>query len=1836
MYRTHRPIVILFALVCVGALFAGAILMSTVTRRHVRLDDGTVWILSASGGKAARLNVRLRQADAMVPLSSATADITQHGSHTVLRDGARILGVNAATLATDPAESVGEQSEVQTAGGVLAVLDSKTGDVRVGHADDMGTLDSAAAPRMALGQGGLVCVSHDGTIHGLRPSDGAVLTLDGASDHSPSITARLTGLRGRAPDGFTVIGDRPVAIVGSTVFWPGGQTTLDGAGPFTVQRAPVDDAQRTWAAFAGRGTLDLVDLTASQTTAVRLTGGGNGQPAVPVSSGGCVFAAWSQRQDNHLRVCAPKASGTVFDTLENIDQSSRLTFRTNHRLVVLNDVADGDAWDMDDPDETIRVQWRQSGDEHTDERASDEMTTRTTNHYRSECSPQSGVISAEKDAATVRAGERRVLHVLRNDRQTDCSVLRVVSISQPGQDVRVAVTADGRALQLDASDASPGEVRFSYVIDDGRGQESSAEVSLMVAPQDGNGPPQQVDAPPSFNVEREGRLSVDVLDGFEDPDGDTLALVDARVTDMEGVTTAFRPDGLVIFDATRALEGEAQVSLTVRDSSGDEASGTATLRVHAAGTLAPSMNPMSRSLVVGVPTLIDLEPYVQSSSSTSARLESIDETNGATVTRHGDSMSFSVEVSSPGTHYLPVTLSQGSLTSSGLVRLDAHAATSSKALPIAVDDATWLDEEGTAVISPLDNDLDPMGGVLTLTSVQVDPQLGVKAGIIDGARIVLSSASAIRESVSLSYEATNVSGTDRGVVTVHPAPISSSSPMLAAPDMTLRVRAGGIVSAHVLEALESTTRDAVRLLPELQFTDEASATHDSTIPVRSDSADAEVRDRGLAFVSEGTIRYQAPERAGMVPVRYALEDDVSNVAWGTVTFAVHERNAANKPAPSPRAVEARALAGRTVRIPIPLEGIDVDGDDIQLLGLGNRAPRLGRIVEVQADSLIYEAFPDSQGTDVFSYAVEDWTGRRAQARISVGITAHSQANGVVARDDAVTVRPGVEVTVPVTDNDLTDGEGKPRVLKDVEADGLDAAAVSVEDDSITFTAPDDAGTVSIAYTIADEAGFRDSATLMATIDPAARIEAPSASDHRVPAASTIDATSVDVDVSAWIANPSGPTDDLHVDVHPSASAHARRKGDNLSTTITIELTDRARAVPYTVTNTAHDLVSTAFLYVPAFGVFPPLLRTGAPRLEVRAGDSIDIPLADHVRVGAGKTPIVADTTTISATKAKDVRLADDGTTLRYTAHEDASGPASVTFEAADGRRSVAQTDAHDTDSDNGTNDIIRLVNTAMLTLPITVIGKGASTPIFTPGSVEVAAGEEAVTLNLRALTRTPSGGHDPSNAYRYSGGLASGPVTATVSPTGQMTVRAAGSAQPGTTALAPVSIDYGTGILEAGITVRVTATNRPLPRLNARAVRMAAGETQRVHMFADAYNPFPGTPLELMSATVEAGAGLSVSTQADGVVLLSVAEGSGAFQGTVRVTARDATGLASREASATITVSVASAPDAPLLSSASRQAGEGMVALSWVPGEANGSPILEYQVSWHGASDGSRTCGTAVSCTVPGLVNGGRYTFTVRARNAIGWSAPSNALEAMPDRAPEAPTSVTVTGGVRRATVQWLAPRYVGTPPNAYIITLRGPNGWSDTRTVHDALSVAFDDIPDVILERGNMFTATVRARNVVGDGPDSAPSAPAEIQREQHGTNPPTGTDDTDQPTSPDKPERPTQPDDSGGATPPTEPEKPEQPDDKNPTEPEEPDPPIEPENPNPPTEPEEPNPPVDPDPPVEPEEPEPPTEPEEPDPPTEPEEPDPPTEPEKPDPPMEPEEPEPPTGPENPDSTR
>lgn len=1631
--RWVTPVVMLVLLL---GIVAGAIIVSSVTQPHVQLDDGTVWVTSLKDHKAARFNVKNRDADAGVASKAARFDIAQHDGDTVLSEGTKASNIAASTVSESGNTTTTSDMETVVGGSTVALFNAKTGNVWVGSASDVKSMNPTAdAPNMKLGAGGAIAVTHDGTVYGYRASDHTVMSVDGPQ----GTLATVGSIPGASSaESFTVVGGTPVVAGNGKVFWPSGNVTMGLTGRAVLQAPSTDGRQRDWVAVSTPRGIATVDLRSKKV--VPLSNSGKGDAARPVSTGGCVFAAWSQRANNYVSVCDAHGVSAKFSSLESVNPTSQLVFRTNHRLVVLNDVINGNVWNPQESTKVIKIQWNKVDTKQSKQQEQNNDSANNQRHFSKTCSSQSGQIKAQDDAFGARTGSQQILDVLRNDEQTDCSVLRIDSVSAPdGADIKVSPIYDGRYLQLDASAASAGSVTFSYTISDGRGQTSSANVSLDLTA-GANRAPLQIDTPPEFDVEQGASTTVNALGSFRDPDGDPLTLVSATPQNTDQVTVSTRADGQLVFNAGSMSSGRAGIEVTVSDGL-QIGTGMIYFSVKPANTLAATIDPVVRQTTPDTRTTIALKQYVHGTSLEPAQLTAVESPAGVSATMNATDMSITFSASDPGTYYVPYTITQGSVPTAGLVRVDVQAVTGDAAKPVAANDVALLGADNTAIVEPLTNDVDPLGGVLSVTSVAADSQSGIKTGIVGNKRVYITARRVPTRPVQLTYTVANAAGSSTGVITLQPPALTSSNSVPKAGNITAQVRTGGIVSVDVLDHVTYSDGTTVKLQNNLEVDKHTF--------------------KGLVFVSGDTVRYQASRQTGSFPVTYTVKDNLGNTASATITINVHEKDASNKAAPTPADVEAQVAAGQKVQIPVTLTGIDPDGDDVQLLGLGNKAPKLGRITEVGATYLVYEAYADSTGTDTFSYAVEDWTGQRSTAQIRVGVFSSGADSGVYARDDEITLRPNTATTVPVAQNDISGDSTDLTVGKHVESQGI--SGISVSDNMLSFTTPKQPGTYYVVYTVNNKAGLSDTATLTVNVDANAPIDPPTAYDYRVPAAATIDKKSVDVDVSQWIANPSGTADELQVGVNPSAADHAHVKGGKGSTTISVDLTDEARAVPYTVTNTTYGITSTAFIQVPAYGVFPPTLRPKAPALKVNAHETITINIADYVRVGAGKTAYVDGAGSVSATKAANNDLYVNDQTLRFTAPKDYAGPASITFTAVDGKRSKG--------------DSVKIVNSAVLTLPITVIGRDVPAPTFSSPTVDVAAGESATTIDLTALTHSPSGLYDDEKQYTYAGGANSNGVDAKVSAAGKLTVSASKTAAPGTMVSVPVNITYAKGTVNAGVTVRVTASNRPLARVSGKTVNIKAGSSQQVNMLADAYNPFPDTPLTVTDCTADKGAKFIVTCPSNGVISITASSDIGASNNTVVVTVRDATRTRERETTGTINVAVSDKPDAPLLSAVSTKPQDGRIDLNWTAGSANGSPITEYKVLWSGAGSGERSCGAATSCTIDGLSNGKTYTFKVRAKNEVGWSKESNAVEGTPDKLPDAPTDVSIEGGERTITVTWKAPSGNFSAIDNYRVTLSGTNAPAPQETTGTSVTFPIDD--NAIID-GVSYKATVQSHNKV------------------------------------------------------------------------------------------------------------------------------------------------------------
>lgn len=1609
---------------------------------QVDLNDGAVWLTSTSTLQVGRYNAQVEELNAGLVATSTEFDVLQDAGDVLIVEAGTVTVVDPAGVTAAAQVAVPAGAQVSMAGGTVAVMDTE-GQAWVRGFDDLPLLQvTTDEPDADVGAGGLVVASVTGDAFAVAGETGEItrLTPNAGGPASAEEAAAFDG----PVDALTAVGDVPVGLDGETVRTPGGSSDLGLGQPVLQQPGPTAST----ALVAGSTGLVEVALSSGQVAAEHEAGGG-GTPAAPVRVGSCAHAAWPTATQNYLELCAD-AEPRVLD-LAGVTSADRLVFRVNRQVVALNETVDGRLWLPLEDTEVREPDWSDVVPEEKPEDETDQAEgDRTTQELVPECSPTSAAPSAVDDAFGVRAGRTTLLPVIDNDTSSDCGILVLGDVDPlPTEFGTLQQVYGGRALQVTVPADASGTVTFAYTINDGRGATapSTAQVTLTVREPGQDEPPVQKRTG-EIVVEQGGTATYPVLADFTDPDGDPLTLVAASA---ESGTARFRQDGTLTYVADGGALGRTVVHVVVSDGV-STTEGTVDVDVRAAGTQPPQIDPVHAVTYVDQDVLVRPLDAVRTFGAERPRLAGVEELAGTTITPDLEAGTFTFRAPQAGTFYVSFTVSAAPQQAVGVARIDVRERPETPEPPIAVQDRAWLPSGGETTVNPLANDTDPAGGVLVLQSV--DAPDGLRVAVRQRELVTISAVGALTEPVTLQYVVSNGAASATGEILVSPVPASATSQPPVVPNATADVRTGGVVTVPVLKEAYDPDGDAITLKTEF--------------------AEPLGEGEGLLFVSGENLRYQAPSEPMTVHATFVVQDATGNETAATLTVRVHESDADTKAPPRPQALTARVFAGETVRIPVPLVGIDSDGDGITLLGVASAGTK-GRVTTVGADYLEYEALPGEAGTDTFTYAVEDWTGQRSVASVRVGIAQRpGDSNRVVARDDAVTVRPGQTVEVRVLENDTDVSGGDLRLSEDLEIEpGITASVVG----SRVLVEGQDTGVHNIGYTATNDVGGSGSATLSVTVDPAAPVLAPIPRDVVVPPVDTVGRTSVDVDVLAVAQNPSGPISDLQVSVPSSAADVATVRGDG---TVRVTLAETAQTIPYVLTNTSAEGVRAyAFISVPALGFFPPTARPRAPELRVAGGETLTIPLDEQVQVAPGRTAQVADPTAVTATRSDGSALVADSTTVQFTPAAGYVGPASITVPVTD------QTGAGDTSA-----------RTSVITLPITVYTLDDYPPTFVPSVLEVGPGEAPRSVDLLAFTQGVEGASGSETfTYRISGDVPAG-FTAQLDGT-RLSVASDVGTPKGTRGTLQLKLGYGrAGSMDVQVDLRTIASTRRTATVPSREINDAVqGQQSVVDILSGAYNPFPDQPLRIVGVTVETPGTGTASASGNDVIVRPTADLVG--QMVVRVRVRDATDDSAREVAASITLRVRGKPAAP----AAPRVGEvrdSTVVLSWTAPDARGEAITGYQVT---ASPGGRTYVCAsTTCTIDGLTNNTEYTFTVRAENPVGMSDPSPAsASARPDAVPSTPGAPVWDGfGDGWLTARWNAPETTGSPVTSYTLTISpAPAGGPATVTT-SGTSYTFRG-----LTNGTAYSVQVRAHNrapepsafsgpSATDTPAAPPAAPA------------------------------------------------------------------------------------------------------------------------------------------------
>ena len=1599
--------------VLVGGPLALAVLHQgfPVTDPELRVRD--VWVTNAEDLLAGRLNRQIEELDAAVATTSDDIEVFQDADDVFLYDVAAgvVERVDAAYTTLVERIDVPLGSQLAYGGDTIAVLSPK-GELWTVPAAGALVFDAVGTdPILELDGESRVAVSHSGMVFASDPREGRLYTLQ------PEAEPTSVQLPDLGEHELAAVGDEPVVLdlEAERVIVRGSTVSLPEPGIRLQQSGPTDNG--AWVAAAD-GLLEVpLDGGGVRRVPIKSADPANGgaagplattSVAAPVRLNGCTHGAWAAG-GRYLVVCGGDDGDSR--AIDQPTDGARLEFRVNRDVIALNNLANGDAW-LVDSDLRLIDNWEEvtppeESDAEEGEEKSSQQTFEDTLAQRTD---QNRPPLARDDAVGARPGRATIVDVLANDTDPDGDVLVVAGTPELAESAgRLESIDGGRALQYTPAEGFVGTASFRYGIDDGRGGFAEASADVRVVPESENAAPVAIRSA-GITVEFGQRLGANVLADWSDPDGDDLSLVSASPVGGDGVR--FSPDGQVTFEHRSGTPGDKEVRYVVSDGTAT-AVGTLAVEVAPPGTVNPVGTPDSARVFVG--ERIELEPLENDLSPSGAplALAGIREAPAdARVDANPErgTIGFSSEV--PGSYTFLYDLTAEPAVSTGLVRVDVVEAPSEVPPPIAVTDTAYLRPGEPTSVSLLANDVSPSGRVLAVQSVDDSETEGlVSVELLTNTVARVSATEALDRQLQFSYTISDGLNAASSTVTIVPVPpLVKHQPPVAVDDI-VTVRAGDIASVDVLRNDQHPDAATMHVVDEL------------TDPLTGE---------GLAFVSDDRVRFQAPMQPGAYSVVYTVGDAFDQRARATVRFDVVGDDDENR-APAPQPLTSRVFDGSAVKIRVPLDGIDPDGDSVVLTGIST-APSLGRIVERTSTEITYEALGGASGTDTFGYEVRDTRGATATGVVRIGVIPRPVVQSPPAAvDDVVELRPGRTVSAEVLLND-SDPSGHPIEISDLGEVDADLRAEIDDDRRIVLTAPDREGTFSFRYEISNGHGGVDTAFVQVSVDDDAVILPPTAEDQVIEPETVVASEPVTVHPLRDATNPGGLVEDLVVGVEGPNAARAEVRADG---SVVVTPGARRYAVAFRLTNELDALSAMAFIVVPAIpdGERPAeaeqrektpdeLLaeeraKFAAPYLKdlgdvvVPMNGSVEWDVSDLVEVPSGKP---ASILAASAVRAQSAPLVDPET-LQFVPQRDFRGDASVSFEVTDG---------------SGPDD--PLGRRAILTIPITVGDAGFrdTAPTFTPRSETIEAGESPLEIDLRASSDHPNPDIVDSLEFTRLAG-ATDEVSADLVDGSVLRVSAPIGVQPGTTVRLTFDVGFDEFRVPGYVDIRVVSSTRPKPTaVDDGPLEMLRGATLEVPVLENDVNPFdPDRPLRIVAAEIDSTGEASNATVSHTSKGITVRAGS-TFSGTLSVIYRieDATRDPARQTQGRATIVVRDRPDAPTITAIAD--GDGSVTLTWRSNASNNSPITGYTVQYGGTQRSFPATADGVAQSIGGLSNGTSYTFRVTATNAKGASEPSAPRAAVPFGRPAAPASARLdssSDGSGRITISWTRPASDGGRP---------------------------------------------------------------------------------------------------------------------------------------------------------------------------------------------------------------
>lgn len=1606
-----RPRVVLASSLALLVALTGVVVAAVAAEGYrtfeTKLNDGGVWVTNNRDGAYGRVNKPIGQVDGTVfAESESQLDIVQ--------DGAAVVGVNVSSgllAPIDPAAmahpegeraQVASSAQVQSNGGVLAVLDGATGRLWLAEADpstgvpSVRSLDSTADPVAEVGGSAALTVSDSGVVWVVSAEDDTVWRVDASG---AEVLRKLESDMGEDLE-ITAVGGR-LAVLDRTT---GVLEVVDG--PVTdvatgaVLQQPGATSDQVLIGTADR--LIGIDLATGETETV--SDAGSGRPTAPVRLGGCVFGAWSGDRAQVATRC-----GTDPATVADLGtDAGDLVFRVNRGQILLNDRLTGAVWNVDSEVPTRVDNWEAFRFDPLDSKDEEDNEQEDLGDRRP---PQ-----AMPDEFGARTGRTTVLHPLDNDTAPVGRLLAIVGVKDPvGSDATLTISPDGQTVQIRLP---PGArtTTFTYFIDDGRETGDSATVTVTPRAETVNEPPARIEdlEPRIWTVPSGGTLDVPVLPDWRDrADGDPLSLASATARGgvRSGAVARTTANGRIRLTAP-AQAGSVTVAYSVSDGVGEPVEDTLEFEVQGrkeqrsvpavaepdvvagetgkAITIRPLANDLPGSDPVNPDAVVELAGRVAEVAGAEV---STDLVEGTITFRSSEAKTFFVDYEAKFGN---------AVFDPGRIRVDVRASDKPPKPPVALPDSVTLYDQSPTLVDVLANDIDPTGGILVVQRAQADVAGQLDVAVVDGRwlRISVRGAQLRPNPVVVRYTISNGARSEvqgEVIVTQRPAP-EDTTPVTAVDRIV--VRAGGVATVPVLDNDFSPTGDELELVRDV-------ADQDGAGELSVSSAGDDQDDLGRAFVTGSFVRYVAPasiQDAQSYVVRYVATTSAGQSSPGRLEIKVVPERRRNSP-PQPPALEGRAVAGDIIKLNVPGSGVDPDGDPVTLTAIDS-APALGRIVRFGATSLRYQAYPGSVGTDEFSYSVTDPQGGTASGSVRIAVVPPGAPQPPLAVADALTVEPGRQARVDVLGNDfVADGDRVEVELVD-PAQGITLASPQ---GPVLIDAPDEGRrNVEVLYTIAN--GLDESRAPITV-----RVREPYNNPPVVFDAfgEADDGNTVTVDVLEEALDPDGPSNQLRVtDVFGPADLTTSIDGGR----ITVQRGPAPQVVPFRVTD-ADGGMASASLFVPPLDQGAPFARPGVA-ITLDPGETRDLDLDDYVVDPSGGSVQFTLKNRIfpSPVEGLNGSIAD---TARFTltAARQYAGPAAIAFEVTTGTT---------VDDPEGIS--------AIVSVPVQV---GVERPILRcpDDRIEIAQGQ-TISLDVSALCHVLTPNPDGALSLVYEADWStSADGLSIIEPRGEVIeVAADGVAATGASAVLQLTSQGSEPDL-----LEIEVVEAPSPSLSPiRIEDLQAGESRTVDL-ADYLRPgVPNPEPTVVSATQATSLDATITTSGSEVTITAgpTVDGQAQFDVVVSDVAGDAG--PERQVTGTIALEILDVPEAPTAPVPGAAVRDAEAALTWRAPEANGAPIDRYEV--RAAGGGAVTPCPTTACEVRGLTNGQTYRFEVRARNAIGWSRWSPpSTQVTPDVVPGLVGPITLTKeGDGEITFSWTPPTTQSSKIVQYHVSVAG------------------------------------------------------------------------------------------------------------------------------------------------------------------------------------------------------